>query len=136
MKLTITHLTLVAALSLAAVSCDSAGAVTVNPEDGTVYLRAKGSKQLRVCKTGEKCVDGGEMTIAAIDMEYVGGVLWVVDGKEVRSCTLDGACAGTISTQLNKPVSLAATGDGRVFIISRSGKLAECDTNGSCRLVK
>jgi hypothetical protein len=135
MKSMYIHILFFAAIASSVSGCSQMGAVAVNPEDGTVYYRSGSSEKLWICPNGQDCKDSDRnMTVSAVDLEYVAGELWVADGKEVRACSLTGDCARTINTQVEKPVGIAAAPGGAVYILGASGDMAKCSSDGACQI--
>lgn len=108
------------------------GGVTVNPDDGTVYYQSDGETKLRSCEIGKSCVEGSDLGMKVLDMAYVAGNLWIVDGERMKTCSIAGACT-TMNTIIQKPIGVEATSDGVIYVIGTKGHIAKCDASGGCK---
>jgi hypothetical protein len=89
--------------------------------------------RLKICDVKNTCTDGGGLVSDVRALEYVNGKLWVVDGKQIHTCSLEGVCNAIINTQINDPVGLTVDNAGaRVLVIGAAGSLVACDFNGQC----
>lgn len=128
---------LAACLATAPLACNTPqGAVTVNPQDGTVYYQATGMTRMKVCDTTYQCTDAASLVKSVSALAYVNGRLWAADGGAVHSCSLAGECDTVINTHVKRPVGLHVdTATGRVLVLGASGAMDACEYGGACKEV-